>query len=221
MATLVMSLVAFGQTTPPTNGFGTTALTAELSPANLVPPINDRTETGQANVEITLVDGGPGASDTAVVSFEVTLENAQAETITGFAIHEGATGLNGPAVIETQLDTTEPPTGNTISGQMMITGSTQLDSLREIVDNPSGFYVVLAAEGNPSGLLRGQLSDDGDGGEMDSLTEKVDNIQAQLDTIQLMLHRVGRVLGIAPELLPLPENGGSDDDDEEGDDSNN
>ena len=77
IAVLVTSLVAFGQTTPP-DGFGTTALSADLSPLNLVPPEQDRTESGQAEVEITLVSGAAGGSDSAVVSFEITVENAQA-----------------------------------------------------------------------------------------------------------------------------------------------
>ena len=207
---LVTSLVAFGQTTP-SDGFGTTALSADLSPLNLVPPEQDRAESGQAEVEITLVSGAAGGSDSAVVSFEITVENAQADTFTGFAIHEGASGLNGPAVVQTQFDTSEPPVGNTISGQMMVTGSTQLESLRAIVQNPAGFYVLLTADGSPSGLLRGQLSSGDMGGEVENLSDKVDRIQDQLDTIQLMVRRVGRVLGIAPELLPMPENSGTSD----------
>jgi hypothetical protein len=212
IVTLLTALVGVGQTTPPSSGCGRTALSADLSPSNLVPPAQDRTESGQADVEITLVDGGAGASDTGVVSFNVTLENADAATFTGFAIHDGGTGLNGPAVVQFQFDTAEPPTGNTLSGQTMVTGSTQLDALRAIVDDPEGFYVLLAAEGSPSGLLRGQLESDDMSGEVDSLSDKVDRIQEQLDTIQLMVHRVGRVLGISPELLPMPETEPSGDD---------
>lgn len=202
MATLFLSLVALGQT----NGFGTTSLTADLSPENLVPPIEARSESGQAEVEITLVDGGATASDSAMVSYEVTIENTEANTFTGFAIHEGAAGLNGSPVIEAQLETTEdPPNNNTFSGQMMVSGSTQLDTLRNIIANPGGYYVLVSAEGFPSGLLRGQLTTGDGGDDMDSLSDKVDNLQAQLDTIQLMIRRIGRVLGIAPELLPMPE----------------
>ncbi len=206
MATLFLSLVAFGQS----NGFGTTTLTADLSPENLVPPIEARSESGQAEVEITLVDGGASASDSAMVSYEITIQNTEANTFTGFAIHEGSAGLNGSAVVEAQLNTTEdPPNNNTFRGQMMVTGSTQLDTLRNIIANPGGYYVVVSAEGFPSGLLRGQLTTGGGGDGMDNLSDKVDNIQEQLDTIQLMVRRIGRVLGIAPELLPMPEGSGS------------
>lgn len=201
MATLLLSLVALGQT----NGFGTTALSADLSPENLVPPIEARAESGLAEVEITLVDGGATASDSAMVTYEVTIENAEEGIFTGFAIHEGATGLNGSVVVEAQLDTAEPPTGNGFSGQMMITGSTQLDALRDIIANPGGYYVLVTAQGFPSGLLRGQLTTGDGGNDVDTLTDKVDNIQEQLDTIQVMVRRIGRVLGIAPELLPMPE----------------
>lgn len=206
LASLFVSLVAFGQTTPP-NGFGSTSLTADLSPANLVPPLQDRTEGGSADVEIMLVQGTTGAAESAVVSFEVSLENATAETFTGFAIHEGATGQNGPVVVEAQLSSDgQLPGGSSVSGQIQVTSQTQLESLQAVVANPAEFYVLLTGTENPDGLLRGQLNDGGDmGEEMDNLSQKLDRMQEQLNTIQRMVRAVGRVLGIDPQFLPAPE----------------
>lgn len=201
LASLFVSLVAFGQTTPPP---GTTSLTADLSPLNLVPPLEDRTESGRAEVEITLIQASTGSS--AVVNFEITLENASADAFTGFAIHEGVTGLNGPEVVQTTLTSDgQTPPGNTISGQLTVSNQTQLESLQAAVQNPAGFYVILTATDNPAGLLRGQLGA-GDMGEgIDSLSDKLDNVQEQLDVIQRMVRSIGRVLGIDPAFLPEPE----------------
>ena len=203
LATLVVSLVAFGQTTTPT---GPTSLTADLSPANLVPPLEDRTESGTADLEITLVQATSSSSPSAVVAFDINLENVTSEGFTGFAIHEGAAGLNGPEVIQTALNTDpEAPVGNTLSGQMTVTSQTQLQMLQNLVQNPGSFYVLLTATDNPDGLLRGQLKTGGDmGGEMDNLSDKLDRVQAQLNVIQQMLHSVGSVLGIDPKFLPEP-----------------
>ena len=201
LVSLFVSLVAFGQTP------GTTSLTADLSPLNLVPPLEDRPESGTAEIEITLIEGTSSGGSSAVVTFEITLANAEAGAFTGFAIHEGDTGLNGPTVIETLLASDgETPAGNTISGQMTVTSQTQLDSLQEVVQGPEGFYVLLTATDNPAGLLRGQLSGGGDmGEEMDSLSDKLDRMQEQLNVIQRMVRTVGRVLGIDPAFLPEPE----------------
>jgi hypothetical protein len=100
---------------------------------------------------------------------------------------------------------------------MMISGSTQLEALRAVVQNPEGFYVLLTGTDNPDGLLRGQLSQSGDS-EMESLSDKLDRMQKQLDTIQQMVRTVGRVLGIDPQFLPEP--GGTTPADGSGDSSN-
>jgi hypothetical protein len=199
-------LVAFGQTTPPT-GSGTTSLSADLSPLNLVPPLDDRTETGSANVDITLVPASSTASASGSVSFDITLENALSDSFTGFAIHRGATGLNGPVVVETQfVPDADTPAGNTISGQMAITSQTELQSLQDVVQNPGNYYIVLAGTENPAGLLRGQLQAGDDmGEEMDNLSDKLDRMQEQLNVIQRMIRSVGGVLGIDPAFLPEPE----------------
>lgn len=201
LASIFVSLVAFGQTTPPP---GTTSLRADLSPLSLVPPLEDRTESGTAEVEITLLQSTTGAS--GVVNFDITLENAQSDAFTGFAIHEGITGLNGPEVIQATLTSDgETPPGNTISGQIAVSNQTQLESLQALIQNPAGFYVILTSTDNPAGLLRGQLAAGNVGGEIDSLSDKLDNVQEQLDVIQRMVRSIGRVLGIDPEFLPEPE----------------
>jgi hypothetical protein len=198
-------LVAFGQTTPPPGGFGSTTLKADLSPLNVVPPIQDRAESGAADIEITLVQAVTGGAESAVVSFEISLANAQAGTFTGFAIHEGVAGENGSIVVEAQLSSDQQTPGSSISGQILVSDQTQLEALQAIVQNPEAFYVLLTATDNPAGLLRGQLSNGGDiGGEMDNLSDKIDRMQEQLNTIQRMVRSVGRVLGIDPQFLPEP-----------------
>jgi hypothetical protein len=211
LASLFVSLVAFGQTTPP-NGFGTTSLSADLSPLNLVPPLEDRAESGAADIEITLAPGSTTSGPSGVVSFDITLETALSDGFTGFAIHQGASGLNGPVVVETQfVSDPEAEPGNTISGQITVNSQTQLEGLQAVVQNPEGYYVVVAGVEHPAGLLRGQLqSGDDMGEEVDNLSEKLDRMQEQLNVMQRMIRSIGGVLGIDPAFLPEPEDDASD-----------
>jgi hypothetical protein len=222
----VVSLGAFGQTTPPPtdgNGNGTTTLTADLSAQNLVPPLADRAESGTARVEITMIPSSSTSSASAVVDFEITLENGQSDAFTGFSINEGAVGLNGPEVVQTVI-TPDPdePAGDTITGQITVSSQTQLDGLADLIADPEGFYVVLTGTDAPAGLVRGQLQAEDVGDGMDNLSDKLDGMQDQLDVIQNMIRTIGRSLGIDPAFLPEPDTsdngGGTDDGGETGDD---
>jgi CHRD domain len=207
LASIFVSLVAFGQTTPPTTTppSGKTSLTADLSPANLVPPIDGRTEAGTANVDITMVQATTSSSASAAIAFEITLENATSDQFTGFSINRGAAGLNGAEVMQFPLNTdADTPASDTISGQTTVTAQMQMDGLQQLLANPDGYYVVLTTADNPAGLLRGQLAEGDLGGEMDSLSTKLDNVKAQLNVIQEMIRSVGSVLGIDPKFLPEP-----------------
>jgi hypothetical protein len=203
LACLMLSLVAFGQTT----GTGTTKLTADLNPANLVPPLTDGTGSATADIEVTLISGGGTGSDSALVNFEITLDGLTAADITGLSLNQGAEGLNGqPLVTQTFGTGGEPPTGSTLTGQVMVQGSANLEALQAVLESPEDYYIVLTTSTNPAGALRGQLvAGDGNGG-VDDLNTKVDKIQTQLNVIQTMLRTIGISIGIPPEQLPeVPE----------------
>ncbi len=211
LASLFVSLVAFGQTTTTTTPTpaGTSSFSADLSPINLVPPLEDRTESATASIDINMVAATGSTSASAIVSFDINLDNATSDMFTGFAIGEGAAGLNGPEVVQTVLNADpDAPVTDTLSGQMTITSQTQIQKLQELMQNPEKFYVLLTATENPDGLLRGQLKAGDDmGNEVDSLSDKIDRMQEQLNVIQQMLRSVGGVLGIDPKFLPEPGTG--------------
>ncbi len=130
---------------------------ATLSPENEVPPV--ATEAS-ANAIITFHirrdDNGDIVS--AIADFDADYELPAADMATGFHIHEGAVGTNGAIVIDTGLSASEPADlelSGSLSRQVEVE---DLETLEDLMDDPSGFYVNLHTPANPDGLFRGQLS---------------------------------------------------------------
>jgi hypothetical protein len=80
-----------------------TTVSATVSPANQVPPLEGGNESGVVVIQLTFVTDDSGAMSAAVIDFEASLRNIQAEDITGLRIHEGATGENGPVVLDSRV----------------------------------------------------------------------------------------------------------------------
>ena len=119
-----------------------TALRAELSGANEVPPA-DPDGIGTANVTIT----------GTTVSYTITVENISAPIAQH--IHSGAAGVNGPIVVN--LPGVWSGSGN---GPWTLSGSTTttLAQAQAIQANPSAFYVNVHNNDFPGGAVRGQLA---------------------------------------------------------------
>lgn len=138
----------------------TAEFSAQLSPANEVPPVTGPEATATGNVEITFDisrDSG-GAITSAVAAFQMQVNNFPlTSTITMAHIHRGAVSINGVIVVDTGVSAGLFPlaAGN---GSLSRQGISVTPSVaQEILSNPAGFYFNIHSSLNPNGVLRGQL----------------------------------------------------------------
>jgi len=135
--------------------------TADLSPANVVPPITDAEASGSGTATVTIFT----AKDTtgkiigSNAKLEVTLKGFPATTvIVGLLAHVGAVGVNGAGIINSGItaDTSVALTGGAGSitkDNLTITP----DNAIALIANPAGFYVLAHSQVHPAGVARGQL----------------------------------------------------------------
>ncbi len=117
-------------------------MTAELSPDNEVPPAAGSSASGTAHLtlnqrlgEICVDILSGGYSDSALAGH----------------IHEAEAGSNGPVVVNLMV----------ASGNHSICVDVDMDLVKTIRQNPSGFYINIHTadpDGFPGGEVRGQLA---------------------------------------------------------------
>jgi len=115
-----------------------------LSSLNEVPPVAGATSTGTATVLFHVVKNAAGEVVSGTVDFRVNYRLGQETNITMMHIHRGASGVNGPVVIDSGLPAPiEATTAGVIrlSGQVMPNNATALTALRDAIANPAGFYL--------------------------------------------------------------------------------
>jgi hypothetical protein len=161
---LMLGLIVTGCTddpaTSPSSGTVET-FTANLLPANEVPPIANEEAGGSASATITFDVTRDSAGYVTAASMNVSL------TATGFPngtalttahIHPGAVGANGGVFVNVGLANGEVtfPSG---SGSFTKRGIVVTpDQANAILANPAGFYLNIHTARNPDGVARGQLS---------------------------------------------------------------
>lgn len=94
----------------------------------------------------------------AIADFEVNYELPAVDMATGLHIHEGAAGVNGPVEIDSGLsasNTADLDVSGSLTRQAEVT---DLETLEDLLENPSDFYVNLHTPTSPDGLFRGQLT---------------------------------------------------------------
>jgi hypothetical protein len=139
----------------------TLVYTANMSPANEVPPITnaESTGTGQATMTFHLTRDASGAITSATVDFLATMTGFPANVVgTGAHIHENVTGQNGSIVIiGTNTDgafTLPAGSGSFVQNGVTVT---PVDVANRIIANPAGFYFNVHSQVNRGGFARGQL----------------------------------------------------------------
>ena len=134
--------------------------TAQLSPANEVPPVTNAEASCSGNTTITMRvnrDAG-GAITSATADFQVSITGCPVTTaLTQAHIHRGATGVAGNVVVDTGLTAGQVVLAGG-AGSFTRTGISVTASLaQEILSGPSGFYFNVHSSLNPTGVVRGQL----------------------------------------------------------------
>lgn len=141
----------------------TVTFTAQLAPANEVPPVSNAESTGSGTVTIQLdVDrDSTGAITAATADFQVTLTGFPAGTpLTAAHIHTGAVGANGAVLVDTGLAASEVTLTNGTGGFTKNGVNLTADALAQvqaIINTPANFYFNVHSVSNPGGVARGQL----------------------------------------------------------------
>lgn len=135
--------------------------TAQLSPANEVPPVTSAESAGVGSVQITIdvVRDSTGAISSGTAAFHFQLSGfPDSTTLVGAHIHTGAAGVNGAVRVNTGLSAASavPRSNGSMTfdaAGIAVAGAT----LQAIVDNPAAFYFNVHSALHPGGVARGQL----------------------------------------------------------------
>jgi hypothetical protein len=153
--------LAVGCDDAPTSPSQDTAMfTAQLSPANEVPPITnaEATGTGTASIELVINRDSGGAIVSATANFQVSLTGFPPGTpLTMAHIHRGTVGVIGVIEVDTGLTAGEVLL-TTGSGTFTKVGIGVTPTIaQQILSNPAGFYFNVHSVLNSNGMARGQL----------------------------------------------------------------
>ncbi len=135
--------------------------TVTMSPVNEVPPIVGVTATGTATVTINPARDSKGEMSGGEVTFSVLYEMPANTEIIGLNIHKGAVGTIGDPVISSGLSNLNSIVTPTSKGSFSLTvraPSSELETLKQLINDPASYYVNLQTKTHGSGLIRGQLT---------------------------------------------------------------
>jgi hypothetical protein len=163
-ATLAAAMLVFiagcNKTSNPTTPSEAAVFTAQLSPANEVPPVTNAEASGNGNVTITVYPARDpsGSIVSATVDFQVTLVAfPNGTSLTAAHIHRGTVGEVGNLVIDSGL---APGSVTLVNGSTAFvrTGvAIAPDLAQEMMNAPTTFYVDIHSVLNGLGMVRGQL----------------------------------------------------------------
>jgi hypothetical protein len=127
------------------------------APVHLSATLNGQNEVNDQGVPGQGDPDGTGTADITLIPkkspkkskicFDITVSNI--DTATAAHIHEGPEGQNGPVKV-----TLTPPGTDGKSSDCV---KTKRALIKEIKENPSGYYVNVHNEPYPNGAIRGQL----------------------------------------------------------------
>jgi hypothetical protein len=135
--------------------------TAQLRPANEVPPVANAESVGSGAVQITVhpTRDSAGAITAGTVDFSWQVSGFPDSTSpVASHIHNAVAGVNGPIVVDTGLTAAM---GITTSGGIATFSVTNITAnptvLNNIVADPGSYYFNVHSRLNPAGFVRGQL----------------------------------------------------------------
>jgi hypothetical protein len=146
-----------GQLLPGTLRGRTVGLSQSLSPENVVPPVEglDAAAGLEVTLDLRLLDdrvvGG-------AVVYDLDYRFPGSVVLTGLHVHRGEPGGDGPIVLNAGLAVTTDTDGRGRLALRSILSSAQaLETVRDILRDPSAYYADLHTAAHPDGALRSQL----------------------------------------------------------------
>jgi len=131
-----------------------------LLPSNEVPPVAGYAASGPGVVTVNTIRKADGLVEGGVVTFDVNYRFPDSPTVTGFHIHDGLVGTNGPVTINTGLSGGNPLAA-TASGNLFKTvtvgDAAGLSTLNSLVSTPEKQYINMHTTVYPGGVIRAQL----------------------------------------------------------------
>jgi hypothetical protein len=161
---LVLALAAGGcssSSTPTTPSPTNPTFTANLSPANEVPPVTNAESTVSGTASITLITAKDAAGNitSASATFVVNLQGFPAGSSVNIAhIHEGASTCACPVVVNTSLAAGEVTIVNGVASFTKAGITVDPAVAQRILSNPAGFYFNVHTTLNAGGVARGTLN---------------------------------------------------------------
>ncbi len=134
-----------------------------LLPGNEVPAIVGLDAEGAAKITVQVHRDKAGTIISGIVTFDVDYRFAGTTTVTGLHVHNAATGISGPVVINSGVNSTGRIVDSDGEGSIFRVATigpadtAGLATLNSLISDPSQFYVNLHTTDNPSGAIRGQL----------------------------------------------------------------
>lgn len=135
---------------------------ARMLPSNEVPAITGLDASASVLVTLDVTRDNSGNITSGALMFDANYQFPGSVTFSGFHIHTGSAGVNGPVVLDSK--TSGIVADATGSGRItrivsLATTQTVLDGLKAVIANPNGHYINLHTTANPGGAVRAQLSD--------------------------------------------------------------
>jgi hypothetical protein len=217
----------------------TVRLLGDMNTSSEVPPVSGAQGSGAAEVIINLTRNAPSGADpetdeqdflsdvlfgagtgdesrfsevtSASVELRANVNLSQDETFTGFHIHSGAAGENGPIVVGPQFGDPESIAAGagSLTRTLANTDNITLEAIGEILRDPQAFYVNVHTESNPDGFMRGQLRL-GEEFQQTRTDRILSTLDLRLQIVMENVNRISRKLGIVPvedEVAPPDDNG--------------
>jgi uncharacterized protein (TIGR03437 family) len=142
-------------------------LMGEMSPANENPPIQGVSSSAIGTVIALRTRDASDTPTSGLVIFDANYRGfAEGTSFSGFHIHSGAAGVNGPVTINTgiqgganALPAVSGPGGANLHYEVQVPMGTPaaVETLQGLFSNPAGYYINLHTLVNPGGEIRAQL----------------------------------------------------------------
>jgi len=126
-----------------------------LTPGKVVPPLSGLRAEGKGNLTLDLTRDANGTVTGGNVVFYLNYVFPGSVTITGFALHQGVRGSNGPVVLDAGVGTVTDADGR--GNLTKVVAGAPAALLQALLSGPRNYYVDVTTSANTGGALRDQL----------------------------------------------------------------